>query len=78
MLKPILTGEYSHFLPVILCLAFVGITILLDLSLTVQIAGCLVITLIWYTARFGHGETTFDTQLTMENSIKRKACASQR
>lgn len=54
MLKPILTGEYSHFLPVILCLAFVGFTFLFDLNLTLQIAGCLVITLLWYTARFGY------------------------
>ncbi len=54
MFRSILTGEHSHFLPIVLCLGFIGITILFDLSLTFQIAGCLVITLLWYTARFGY------------------------
>lgn len=80
MLKPILTGEYSHFLPVILCLAFVGFTILFDSDLTLQIAGCMVITIIWYTVRFGyendikyalkHGD--YDTaQRLCESAMKR-------
>lgn len=54
MLKSLTTGEYSHFMPVLICLIFVGFAVLFNLNLTFQIAGCLLIILGWYMYRFGY------------------------